>query len=241
VRVEVAYRALNETSSKGEIAITLRMTPTITAFERSPDRGRGLARDMRVRWALEEVGQPYKVRLVSFGAMKEPAHLALHPFGQIPTYEEGDLALFESGAIIFHIAERHAGLLPDDASGRARAITWMFAALNTVEPPILERGMATLVERDKSWYEERMPILEDRVRVRLGELSRRLSDADWLNDAFSAGDLLMVTVLRRLNGSGLLDRYPNLCAYIARGEARPAYQRAFADQLAVFTAKQPAG
>src|SRR5215475_8790926 len=114
------------------------MTITITAFERSPDGGRGLARDTRVRWALEEVGQPYEVRLVSFRAMKEPAHLALHPFGQIPTYEESDLALFETGAIVFHIAERHAGLLPNDANARARAITWMFAALNTVEPPILE-------------------------------------------------------------------------------------------------------
>ena len=219
--------------------MTLPMTPTITAFERSPDRGRGLARDMRVRWALEEVGQPYEVRLVSFGAMKEPAHRALHPFGQIPTYEEGDLALFESGAIVFHIAERHAGLLPDDANARARAITWMFAALNTVEPPILDRGMATLLEHDKPWYGERLPILEDRVRVRLGELSSRLGRADWLDDAFSAGDLLMVTVLRRLNGSGLLEKYPNLCAYVARGEARPAYKRAFDAQLAVFTGKPP--
>src|SRR2546429_2631749 len=173
------------------------MTATITAFERSPDRGKGLARDMRVRWALEEVGQPYDVRLVSFSAMKEPAHLALHPFGQIPTYEEGDLALFESGAIVFHIAERHGGLLPDDANARARAITWMFAALSTVEPPIVERSMAILVERDKAWYEQRLPILEDRVRARLGELSSRLGDADWLDGAFSAGDLLMVTVLRR--------------------------------------------
>lgn len=212
------------------------MTITITAFERSPDRGRGLARDMRVRWALEEVGQPYDVRLLSFKAMKEPAHLALHPFGQIPTYEEGDLALFESGSIVFHIAERHSGLLPDDANARARAITWMFAALSTVEPPIVERSMATLVERDKAWYDERLPILDDRVRGRLGELSRRLGDADWLDGAFSAGDLLMVTVLRRLEGSGLLADYPNLTAYVARGEARPAYKRAFAAQLAVFTA-----
>ena len=217
------------------------MTPTITAFERSPDRGRGLARDMRVRWALEEVGQPYDVRLVSFSEMKESAHRALHPFGQIPTYEEGDLALFESGAIVFHIAERHAGLLPDDANARARAIAWMFAALNTVEPPIVERECATLLERDKTWYEERLPILEDRVRVRLGELSSRLGDADWLDDAFSAGDLLMVTVLRRLSGSGLLEKYPNLSAYVARGEARPAYRRAFDAQLAVFTGKPPAG
>jgi len=217
------------------------MTPTITAFARSPDRGRGLARDMRVRWALEEVGQPYKVRLVSFSEMKEPAHRALHPFGQIPTYEEGDLALFESGAIVFHIAERHPGLLPDDAKARARAITWMFAALNTVEPPILDRGFATLMERDKTWYGERLPILEDRVRVRLGELSSRLGNADWLDAAFSAGDLLMVTVLRRLTGSGLLEGYPNLCAYVARAEARPAYKRAFDDQLAVFTASSSTG
>jgi glutathione S-transferase len=213
------------------------MTPTITAFERSPDRGQGLARDMRVRWALEEVGQPYDVRLVSFGEMKEPTHRRIHPFGQIPTYEEGELALFESGAIVFHIAERHAGLLPNEANARSRAIAWMFAALNTVEPPIVERSMATIVERDKSWYTERMPMLDARVRGRLGELSRRLGHADWLDGAFSAGDLLMVTVLRRLSSSGILEEYPNLCAYIARGEARPAYKRAFADQLAVFTGK----
>ena len=209
--------------------------PTITAFERSPDRGQGLARDMRVRWALEEVGQPYEVRLVSFAAMKEPAHLALHPFGQIPTYEEGELALFESGAIILHIAERHAGLLPDDANASARAITWMFAALNTLEPPILELQNAKLLEGDKPWYEQRLPLVEERIHVRLRELSARLGDADWLDGAFSAGDLLMVTVLRRLNTSGLLEEYSNLTAYIARGEARPAYQRAFDAQLAVFT------
>ena len=217
------------------------MTPTITAFERSPDRGRGLARDMRIRWALEEAGQPYDVRLLSFSEMKESAHRMLHPFGQIPTYEDGDLALFESGAIVFHIAERHAGLLPDDANARARAIAWMFAALNTVEPPILDRESATLMERDKSWYEERRPILEDRVLVRLGDLSNRLGAASWLDETFSAGDLLMVTVLRRLNGSGLLEKYPNLPAYVARGEARPAYKRAFDDQLAVFTGKQSTG
>ena len=215
--------------------------PTITAFERSPDRGRGLARDMRVRWALEEVGRPYEVRLVSFTAMKEPSHLALHPFGQIPTYEEGDLALFESGSIVFHIARNHTGLLPDDANARARAITWMFASLSTIEPPIVERSMAMLLERDKAWHEARLPMLDDRVRQRLGELSARLGDADWLDGAFSAGDILMVTVLRRLGGSGLLEAYPNLCAYIARGEARPAYQRAFADQLAIFTSAPPAG
>lgn len=211
------------------------MSITITAFERSPDRGKGLARDMRVRWALEEVGQAYDVRLLSFDAMKEPAHLALHPFGQIPTYEEGGLVLFESGAILLHIAQNHKGLLPDDADARARAITWMFAALNTVEPPIVDREIAILLERDKPWYEERLPFLDDRVRQWLDALSHYLGDADWLDDAFSAGDLLMVTVLRRLNGSHLLEEFPNLCAYIARGEARPAYKRAFDDQLAVFT------
>jgi glutathione S-transferase len=212
------------------------MIPTITAFERSPDRGRGLARDTRVRWALEEVSQPYEVRLVSFAEMKEPAHWALHPFGQIPTYEEGDLALFETGAIVLHIAERHAGLLPDGADARARAITWMFAALNTVEPPILEREVARLLEGDKSWYEARLPLVGDRVRDRLGQLSSRLGDADWLDGPFSAGDLMMVSVLIRLKSSGMLNEYPNLAAYVARGEARPAYKRAFDAQLAVFTA-----
>ena len=217
------------------------MTIAITAFERSPDGGKGLARDTRVRWALEEVGQPYEVRPVSFRAMKEPAHLALHPFGSIPTYEEGDLALFETGAIVFHIAERYAGLLPDDANARARAITWMFAAVNTVEPPILERETARLLESDKPWSEQRLPLVEDRIRDRLAKLSARLGDADWLDSAFSAGDLMMVSVLLRIKTSGLLDEYPNLTAYVARGEARPAYKRAFAAQLAFNTRKPPTG
>jgi glutathione S-transferase len=212
------------------------MTPVITAFERSPDRGRGLARDTRVRWALEEAGQPYEVRLLSFGEMREPAHRALHPFGQIPTYEEGGLTLFESGAIVLHIAERHAGLLPDDADARARAIAWMFAALSTVEPPIVDRETVMLLERDKPWYGERLLVVEGRIRGRLGELSGRLGGADWLEGELSAGDLLMADVLRRLNGSGLLDEYPNLAAYVARAEARPAFRRAFEAQLAVFTA-----
>jgi glutathione S-transferase len=217
------------------------MTITITAFELSPDGGKGLARDMRVRWALEEVGLSYEVRLVSFRAMKEPAHRALHPFGQIPTYEEGGLAMFETGAIVFHIAERHSGLLPDDANARARAITWMFAALNTVEPPILERETARLLEGDTTWYEERLPLVENRVRDRLDQLSSRLGDADWLDGAFSAGDLMMVSVLLRLKSSGILDEYPNLAAYVARGEARPAYKRAFDAQLAVYTGRPPTG
>ncbi|WP_394824467.1 glutathione S-transferase family protein [Pendulispora albinea] len=217
------------------------MTITITAFERSPDGGKGLARDTRVRWALEEVGQPYEVRFVSFRAMKEPAHLALHPFGQIPTYEEGDLALFETGSIVLHLAQRHAGLLPDDARARARAITWMFAAVNTIEPPILELVTARILERDKPWSAERLPLVEDRVRERLGQLSVRLGDADWLDGAFSAGDLMMASVLLRTRPSGILDEFPKLAAYVARGEARPAYERAFAAQFAVNGSKPPTG
>ncbi|MCW2337264.1 glutathione S-transferase [Sphingobium sp. B2D3A] len=210
------------------------MTITITAFESSPDRGRGLARDMPVRWALEEVGQPYAVSLVSFAAMKQPPHRMRQPFGQIPTYEEDGLVLFESGAIVFHIAERHVGLLPTDMDGRARAIAWMFAALSTVEPPILERETAGHVDRDKDWYDARLPMLEGCIRARLDDLSARLGEAAWLDGAFSAGDLMMITVLRRLDSSDLLKGYPALSAYVARGEARPAFQRAFASQRAVF-------
>jgi len=204
------------------------MTITITAFERSPDGGKGLSRDTRVRWALEEVGQPYEVRRVSFRAMKEPAHLARHPFGQIPTYEEGDLVLFESGAIMFHIAERYGGLLPADANARARAITWLFAAINTVEPPILDLVTVKLLERDQPWHDQRLPLVEQRIRDRLDPLATRLGDAEWLDGAFSVGDLMMVSVLQRLRPSGILDSVPRLAAYVARGEARPPYQRALA-------------
>jgi len=212
------------------------MTITITAFERSPDGGKGLARDTRVRWALEETAQPYAVRLVSFQAMKEPTHLALHPFGQIPTYEEGDLVLFETGSIVLHLAERHPGLLPEDANARARAISWMFAAVNTMEPPILDLAIARINEGDKPWRDARMPLVLSRVRERLRQLSARLGQADWLDGAFSAGDLMMVSVLLRLRASGLLDEFPNIAAYVARGEARPAYLRAFAAQLAINAA-----
>ena len=213
------------------------MTITITAFERSPDGGKGLARDTRVRWALEEVSQPYAVRLVSFRALKEPAHLALHPFGQIPTFEDGDLALFETGSIVLHLAERHPGLLPGDANARARAITWMFAALNTVEPPILELVTARIFESDKPWSNERMPLVVDRVRVRMKQLEERLGDREWLDGEFSAGDLMMVSVLLRLRASGVLNEFGSLAAYVARGESRPAYKRAFEAQAAVNVGK----
>ena len=209
-------------------------TITITAFERSPDGGKGLARDTRVRWALEEVGQPYEVRLVSFRAMKEPAHRALHPFGQIPTYEEGDLALFETGAIVLHIAERHAGLLPNDANARARAITWMFAALSSVEPPILELANARLLEGDKPWTKERLPLVADRVRSKLDQLSPRLGNADWLDGAFSAGDLMMVSVLLRLRTVGHPGRIsePGCLCRPRRSAARlqAGFRRSIGDQ-----------
>ncbi|MDN3919537.1 glutathione S-transferase family protein [Roseateles violae] len=210
--------------------MTTSALPVLTAFEQSPDGGRGLARDMRVRWALEEVGQPYELRPLSFAAMKSAAHRALHPFGQIPTYQDGELRLFESGAIVLHLAERHPGLLPAEANARARAIAWIFAALNTVEPPILDLFNAKVLEREQPWHRQRLPLVEERVRQRLDDLSARLGGADWLEAGFSAGDLMMISVLLRLRPSGLLDGNPALGAYIARGESRPAYQRAFASQ-----------
>lgn len=209
------------------------MAITITAFERSPYGGRGLARDTRIRWALSEVGQPYDVRLVPFREMKEPAHLNLNPFGQIPTYEEDDLVLFETGAIVMHIAEHHAGLLPNDANAKARAIAWIFAAVNTVEPPILELVKVNILEVDKAWNKERLPLIHDRIRHRLTQLSARLGNRDWLDGEFSAGDLMMVWVLLRARSSGILDEFTNLAAYVARGEARPAYKQAFAAQLEI--------
>jgi glutathione S-transferase len=212
-----------------------KLTITITAFERSPDGGKGLARDTRVRWALEEAGLSYEVRPVSFAAMKEPAHLALNPFGQIPTYEEGGLALFETGSIVLHIALRNPGLLPDNADGQARAITWMFAAVNSVEPPILELVTVKILEVDKPWSKDRLPLVSDRIRDRLKQLSAHLGNAEWLDGPFTAGDLMMVSVLLRLKPSGILYEFPNLAAYVARGEERPAYKRAFAAQLAFNT------
>jgi glutathione S-transferase len=216
------------------------MTVTITAFDWVPDLARGLVRDLRVRWALEEVSQSYDVRCLRFGAQKESAHRVLQPFGQVPTYEEDGLVLFESGAIVLHVAERHAGLLPDDGNARARAIEWMFAALNTIEPPIWDRVFATVMERDENWSKPRLPSVENRIRERLGELSERLGDAEWLDGAFSAGDLMMASVLRIPRGA-IVEEYPNLAAYVARGEARPAFKRALNAQMAGFTGTPPAG
>jgi glutathione S-transferase len=214
------------------------MTITITAFKKSFDQGVGLARDMRVRWALEEVGEPYEVRLVPWENFKEEAHLKRNPFGQIPTYEEGELTLFESGAIVLHIAERFPGLLPKDADARARAIMWMFAALNTVEGPILERQSAFFAERGKSWQAEHMAMIDERIRGVLGRLSARLGDEEWLDGDFSAADIIMVHVLRRLESTNILQEFPNIAAYVERAKQRPAYKRAFAAQLAVWEANR---
>lgn len=215
------------------------MLPILTVFKWSPDGGKGMARDMRVRWALEEVGQAYDVRLVTFRQLKEADHRARQPFGQIPSFEEGGLTLFESGGIIHHLAQTQAGLLPVDPRVRARAVSWMFAAVGTVEPPIVEREQADFTDRGQSWYSaERLAFLDDRIRVRLSELSVYLGDRDWLVDAFSAADVMMVLVLRRADAA-LIAEFPNLAAYIARGEARPAYQRAYAAQAALYSGDPP--
>ncbi len=212
------------------------MRGVLAAFSDSPDRGRGLARDFRVRWALEELGQSCDVRLVSFADLKTPEYRALHPFGQIPTWQKDGHELFESGAIALHLAQQHQGLLPEDKAGCARAMAWVFAALDTVEPPIWDWDLARMVERNKPWHAERQPMLEARIHKRLGELGVWLGEKDWLEGTFTLGDLMMVTVLRRLHGSGLLEEHPSLAGYVARGEARPAFLRAFAAQKAVFDA-----
>ena len=214
------------------------MRPILTAFKNSPDKGRGLARDMRVRWALEEVGQPYEVQLLSFEQLKQDSHVSLHPFGQIPTFQQNEICLFESGAIVLYVAQQHSGLLPDDAVLQARVISWMFAALNTIEPPSLELSMAMLFERDKSWFEARIQMLKERINIRLKELSTYLGSSEWLVEEFSAADLLMVSVLRRLNVAGILDEYSNLLSYVKRGENRPAFKRAFEAQRSVFNEYQ---
>lgn len=200
--------------------------PTITAFDWVPDVARGQVRDLRVRWALEEVGQPYAVRYLSQGEQKQPAHRALQPYGQVPTFEDGTLTLFESGAIVLHVAERGA-LLPDDAAGRAHALEWSFAALNSVEPPIMDHAIATLFEADAPWSAPRLPAIEQRIRERLFDTARRL------------GDLLMIAVLRILRDDPLLAEQPTLLAYVERGEARPAFARALADQMAGITGSPP--
>lgn len=213
--------------------------PTLTAYDWAPDEGRGLVRDMRVRWALEEVGQPYDVRYLHWGQQKEPAHRARNPFGQVPAYEEGSVVQFESGAIVLHIAQAWPGLLPGDAAGRAHAIDWIFAALNTVEPVVWEQVIARIVDGRASWAGDRWPSVLARLTTRLGELAAALGGDDWLDGAFSAGDLLMVQVLRHIDAA-ILTEYPTLVTYVARGMARPAFGRALAALQAGQTGERPA-
>jgi len=214
---------------------------TITAFDWAPDFARGQVRDLRVRWALEETGQDYCVRSLAQGQQKKLAHRALQPFGQVPTYEEGDLTLFESGAIVWHIADRFPGLMPEGPAGRCRALEWLFAALNTVEPPIMDRAQMTIFEAMEPWSAPRLPGVDERITERLQETSDRLGTADWFGGSFSAGDLMMVSVLRIIEGEGLVEAFPNLSRYIARATGRPAFQQALADQLAGFTGHPPPG
>lgn len=210
------------------------MTLTVTAFADSPDGGEGMARDTRIRWALEELGLPYQIEALTFAQMAAPPHKARQPFGQIPTLEDDGLALFETGAIILHLATRHPGLLPAEPAARARAIAWMFAAVSTLEPPIVEREAAMLLEADEDWYGARLPQIDARIHKRLTALAERLGDSPWLEDVFTAGDLMVADVLRRLAGWGIIEAYPALTAYVARAEARPAFRRAFAAQRAAF-------
>ena len=214
--------------------------PIITAFDWVPPFAQGQVRDLRVRWAFEEVGQRYDVRYLSQGEQKAPPHRTRQPFGQVPTLEDGDLTLFESGAIVLHIAEAYPGLLPADRAARARAIEWMFAALNSVEPTIMDLSFVTLFEADKPWSAMRRVSVEERIHGRLKDLSARLGDKTWLDgETFTAGDLLMVSVLRILIGEGFVEAYDNLAAYMHRGIDRPAFQRALAAQMDGFTGEAP--
>ena len=218
------------------------MTVTITAFDWVPDFAKGQVRDLRVRWALEEVGQDYDVRYLSQGEQKGADHRQRQPYGQVPTLEEGDLTLFESGAIVHYIADTRPGLFPADPAGRAKATEWMFAALNTVEPPIMDLAIIDLFDADKPWSKPRRPATEARIRERLKETADRLGTRDWFDGAeFTAGDMMMVAVLRIIEDDPLLAEHPNLVAYVQRGTARPAFQRALDAQMAGFTGNPPPG
>lgn len=217
------------------------MTVIITAFDWVPDFAKGQVRDLRVRWALEEVGEDYDVRYLRQGEQKEAGHRNRQPYGQVPTLEEGDLTLFESGAIVHHIASTRPGLLPPDAAGRARTVEWIFAALNTVEPLIMDLSIIDLFEADKPWSKPRRPAVETRIRERLQETAARLGNREWLENVFTAGDLMMVSVLRIIEHDPLLNEHATLVDYVRRGTARPAFQRALASQLEGFTGSPPPG
>lgn len=209
------------------------MTPTITTFAWVPPFARGQVRDLRARWAFEEIGERYAVDLIRDA--KTPEHRRLQPFGQVPTYRDDGVALFESGAIVLHIARRGGGLLPDDAAGRAIAEQWVIAALNSVEPCLMDLVRCDLFEADKPWSAQRRPSVLETARARLGGVAAALSDQPYLGgDAFTVGDLTMAAVLRIGPTDQLFEGFPTLAAYLARCTARPAFERALADQLAVY-------
>ena len=213
---------------------------TIYAYKWVPPQVRGLVRDLRPRWALEEAGIPYTEKLIGLGEdQASDWYRKLQPFGQVPAMEEDGVELFESGAIILYIGGKCEALLPKDEPGRLRTTSWIFAALNSIEPPVQELALIQLAYSNQEWTKERKPMLEEWVTKRLAQLAKVLDGKDWLEGRFTAGDLMMVTVLRMLHTTDLLDREPAIKAYVARGEARPAFQRALAAQLAGFEKESP--
>jgi glutathione S-transferase len=211
------------------------MTPTITAFKWVPEFARGFVRDIRARWAFEEAGQAYAVDLVDGVYIKSQAHRHFQPFGQIPTYRDGKVEIFESGAIVLHICETNGALVPADPAARIRAVQWLISALNSVEPWVMQLAVVDIFEADHAWSSSRRPKVLDDLHTRLKDLSDALGDKTTLDGgAFTFGDLMMVSVLGGLRHTGVLDAHPNLAAYVARGEARPAHRKAMADHLAVF-------
>jgi glutathione S-transferase len=209
---------------------------TITAYNWVPDFAKGLVRDLRARWALEEAGLPYQVKLITHEEKLTPAYRALQPFSQVPSYLDDGVVLFESGAIVLHIAQSSAALLPTDQAGRARATAWVFAALNSIEPFIMGLVDVDIFSREAPWAIESRPHWEGMVKKRLSDLAERLSGRNWLEDRFTVGDLMMATVLRILRHTDLVTSEPTLAPYLTRCEARPAFQKALADQLASFQA-----
>ena len=214
-------------------------TAEITAFRWVPDFAAGLVRDLRIRWALEEIGRPYRVRLLDALNPRPADYFLEQPFGQVPAYRDDEVQLFESGAILIHLGMQDERLLPSDHAQRMRAIAWLIAALNSVEPAIFPLLMINVFNRGEAWTEEAKPKFMERLNGRLKCMSGALGDKEWLEDRFTIADLMLVTVLRQLRGGRTLEALPNLAAFVARGEARPAFHRALADQLSVFAENQP--
>lgn len=214
--------------------------PEITGFKWVPPFAQGLVRDTRPRWAFEELGIDYDVRLLELGENKQAAHRALQPFGQVPTLVHGDVELFESGAILLYIAGLKPGLLPGTVAGDARATAWLISGLNSIEPMIFDLVMVNLFDKDEPYADLARPKMEQRLNDRLGELGKALGEKDWLDGGdFTVGDLLMVSALRGLRDTGMIEKHPVLAAYVARGEARPAFKRALADHMSVFEGVEP--